>query len=246
MSEKSEAQIRNEEEVHKIMKERGYDDFWGVKNDDRKPRDKVRIKKIIVGLTCIAMPIILVGSVFVNMYINNQKEQTRENLSECLKSALQTYENAIGAGVEGIEPYSSQIECHEKYKTDTYERDMASLTESKTSAELLMCLNQADENYAVSDEEIASAGNDVNAGLILVKRIGSRIDAKMSCHNKYKTNLYETEMNKLKADKAENKAYIEDAENAIKYQQNQSKSYTSTSTHCYSNSIGSSIYTNCY
>ena len=246
---KNEAQIKNEKEVRRIMKERGYDSFWG--EEAGKKSDPTKAKKTIIGLVFVLIPIIGIGSVFINMYLNNQKEQTKEALHTCLKEAEQIYSATAEAGASEVGMYSSQIECHEKYKTDIYEQEVASLTESKTRGELNTCLKEANANYAVSDEERASAGTDVNTLLILVKRVGSGIDAEMSCHNKYRTIDYETAINKLKADKSENEAYIADAENAIKYEQTrpqtiyQQPSYSS-SVHCSSRSVGSSIYTDCY
>ena len=246
---KTEAQVKNEKEVRRIMEERGYDSFWG--EEAEKKSDPAKAKRIIIGLVFVLIPIIGIGSVFVNLYLNNQKEQTKEALHTCLKETEQIYSATAEAGASEVGMYSSQIECHEKYKTDIYEQAVASLTEAKTRGELNACLKEADANYAVSDEEINNAGTDINALLILIKRVGSGIDAKMSCHNKYKTTEYETAMNKLKADKSETEAYIADAENAIKYEQTrpqaiyQQPSYSS-SVHCSSRSVGGSIYTDCY
>ncbi|MDO4508041.1 MAG: hypothetical protein Q4B65_01505 [Candidatus Saccharibacteria bacterium] len=121
--------------------------------------------------------------------------------------------------------------------------EKAKLEEEQTSFKLMQCIKEAEINYAVSDEESSSAGTDVHSLLILVKRIGSGIDAKISCHNKYKTDVYETEINRLKAAKSENEAHIEDAENAIEYQKN----YTPRkSLYCTTNGYGNSIYTHCF
>lgn len=239
---KNEAQIKNEKEVRRIMEERGYNDFWEEKADNNLKSTKT--KKIIVGLIFVIVPIIGLGSIFVNMYLNNQKEQTKEALRTCLEETDKNYSATAEAGASEVGRYTLLIECHEKYKTDTYDQSVASLNELKTQSELDVCLNEAEINYAISKEEIESA-ETINDQLILVKRRGSGIDAKMDCHNKYKTNFYETEMNKLKADKAENKSYIEDAENTIKYRQSTGPS-SSKSTYCSSYTIGSSIYTNCY
>ena len=241
---KNEAQMKNEKEVRRIMEERGYNDFWEEKADNNSKSTKT--KKIIVGLIFVIVPIIGLGSIFVNMYLNNQKEQTKEALRTCLEETDKIYSATAEAGASEVGRYASLIECHEKYKTDTYDQSVASLNELRTQNELDACLKEADNNYSVSDEEMANAGTDVNALLILVKRVGSGIDAKMSCHNKYKTAGYETAMNKLKADKSENEAYIDDANNAIKMQQYQSQSSSRSYTHCTSNSYGNSIYTNCY
>ena len=220
------------------MEERGYNDFWEEKADNNSKSTKT--KKIIVGVVFIIIPLIVLGSVFVNI----QKRQTEEALNACLAEVNEIYSATTEAGAPEVGRYTSLIECHEKYKTDTYDQSVASINEQKTRSELIVCLGEAETNYAISKEEIESA-ETINDQLILVKRRGSGIDAKMDCHNKYKTSFYETDMNKLKADKAENKSYIEDIENTIKYRQSNG-SNSSKSTYCSSYTIGSSIYTNCY
>ena len=64
---KNEAQMKNEKEVRRIMEERGYNDFWEEKADNNSKSTKT--KKIIVGLIFVIVPIIGLGSIFVNMYL---------------------------------------------------------------------------------------------------------------------------------------------------------------------------------
>lgn len=240
--EKTEAQKKNEKEVQRIMKERGYNDFWG--EETKKNTSPAKTKKIIVGLLFVITPVIGLSGGFITMYINHQKEQTKELLSSCLSEAVRVYSATAEKGATEAGMYQSQIECHEKYKTDNYEQRVAQLTEDKTESELNTCLAEADKNYAVSDEEINNAGTDISASLILIKRIGAGIDAKMNCHYKYKTSYSESELNKLKADKSENEAYIQDAENALEAQKYRSSSRRSIN--CSSYSHGNSTYTDCY
>lgn len=246
---KSEAQIKNEAEVRRIMKERSYE-FWDEPKKSKKKTPKR--KGLVITCSIIILLLVSVGGVFfAKFYIEKMETETKEQLSSCLKEAEQIYYNT--SDVTGASPstlYSSQIECHEKYKTDSYDVEVARLNELKTSSDLNTCLEEASNNYAVSEEERINAGTDVNALLILIKRVGSGIDAKMSCHEKYKTPDYETQMSKLRADKSENEAYIADAENAIRYEQNRPQTIyqqpSSSSVHCSSRSIGSSVYTDCY
>lgn len=232
---KSEAQIKNEEEVRRIIKERNYD-FW---DEPTKQPKKSKKQHILSGIVIAVLVTFIIGF-SVSIFISKKREETEALLNDCISYTWNKPDT-----------YAEQIECYEKYKTEEHDEKVAELTEKKTGLDLIACLNEASENYAVTDEERANAGTDTNALLILVKRVGSGIDAKMSCHNKYKTADYETAMNKLKADKSENEAYITDAENAIKYEQTkpqtiyQQPSYSS-SVHCSSRSVGSSIYTDCY
>lgn len=206
----------------------------------------LRKKKTIVPYVIILVILAIgAGGLYAKIKLEDLKNKTIENLHSCLKTAENDYSHiATMEGISATMMYSSQIECHEKYKTTDYEQKVAELKRFIKYSKLHDCLNEANKNYAVSDEDKNNAGTDINALLILVKRISAGIDTKLNCHSENRDASSEAEVAKLKADKSNNEAYIDYAENAIKLRQNQTN--RQKSTHCSSRKVGDSIFTDCY
>lgn len=217
--------------------------FWG---DDEKPIKNTRSNKekkssrLTKALSIILIIILVAIGVLSFQLVKNKMEDDRiANLKNCLSEAQSlAYKESI----------TKTIECQKNYggndKDDTIRFNEGLLED----ANIQQCLTDAENNYAVTEEEQTSAGADLGANLILVKRYGEKYKAQKSCYTKYgKLNDYSSEINKLDADIAENQSMIEYGESAQKTQDiiNQSQRYSS-SLYCTTNSYGSSSYTNCF
>lgn len=250
---KSEAQLRNEKAVRKIMEERGYDSFWEEKHD--KKSDTSRTKKIIIGLVFVMVPIIGLGIGFINMNMRIQKEQTEEALHTCITglelppsmSEDPSYEEVRDVAQAKLKYDKEMLSCHEKNKTEKYDDAVGEFSENIERDNLTLCLSNAELNYATSHEEIVNAENDAQSALVIFKRWDSKYSTQIDCYNKYNgTQDFQSELSALRADKSENQSYIDMVNDQIKNQGASGYYSGSTRLHCSTNSVGSYSWTNCY
>lgn len=217
--------------------------FWGddefgddskSKKESKKHTKSNTFTKILVVVAAICVLAFAPVAIFMD---KDAKEKERvANLDNCLSEANSQFLK---------DTYSKKVECYEKYGgKDTEEH----ITENKRlleRANIDECYVAANEDYKVTDKEIKSAGTDVAANLILVKRVGNRLSAQKECYTKYgKIGDYSSELSKIEADIKENQSMIEYAENAQKTQN--SNAIGKNWINCTTNTVGSSSYTNCY
>lgn len=216
--------------------------FWGdndepIKNKRSKKEKKTRgLTKVL--LIALLIVLVVAGGILFLFSKDKMEKDRIANLEKCLSEAQSlAYKESV----------TKTIECQKNYGGDDKDEKISLNERLLEGANIQQCLEDAENNYAVTEEERVSAGTDLGSSMILVKRYGEKFKAKKACYTKYgKLNDYSSEINKLDADIAENDAMIQYGESAQKSQDiiNQSQKYNSL--HCTTNSYGSSSYTNCY
>ncbi len=217
--------------------------FWGdddfvQKTQSKKLNGKNKKHSIITKGLIVMLILVIVASVpIILFFINDAKTKERmANLDNCLSEAEGGYLRDV---------YTETIKCHEKYGGENAEEEISKnkrLLEYDTIQE---CVNRANENYKVTDEEIANAGNDVGASLILIKRFGEGYKAQKACYTENgKLGNYSSEISKLNSEISENQSMIEYTESILESQNNYSASRNYIN--CTTNRVGSSSYTSCY
>lgn len=130
----------------------------------------------------------------------------------------------------------------------------ASIAREKEEREkqLSSCLELASYDYLVSQEEEDVAGSNPELNLVLARRRKAGIEAKLQCYEDFGGDD-QNAVNTLKADKNEVESWISLYESEMRSMDklNNSQStpnytYSQTPTHCTSQQIGTSVYTNCY
>ena len=239
---------KNEDKIYIVPEVVSFWDDDEPKINKKAKNDEYKKKKHTSGLTKTLLIIVLIltalaSTPIIISIISDAQERGRiSNLNTCLSDAqLKSFDSLKNS-------YSKNIECYEKYGGNDAEKNIDENKRLLETANIQECLNDAENNYKVTDEERENAGSDLGANMILVKRYGEKFKAQKSCYTKYgKLNDYSSEINKIDADITENQSMIDYGESAQKSQDiiNQSRRYNS-SVHCTTNSYGTSAYTNCY
>ena len=217
--------------------------FWGddepkvkkkTNNNKKKKKEFGTLGKVLISIL-IACIIFLVPILINHNNIAREKDR-QANLTNCLSEAISEYLKDM---------YPKNIACYEKYGGEDAEEKITESKKELETVEIQECVNEANENYKVTDEEISSAGTDINANLILVRRVNDRFNAEKDCYKKYgKLGDYSSELNRIEAD-------IKESESMIKYgetEQEAANRYNESHRwlNCTTNTVGSSAYTNCY
>ena len=211
--------------------------FWGDDEFEKPAKAPKKHNKVAVVLAAAVVTLIICFTpILYNLNKNKKEDERIENLTSCI--TVNNYE------------HEKAIECYEKYGGEDKEQRIKEENEYLEYEKVAQCLNEAYDNYKVSDEEIEDAGSDVRASLVLVKRYGAGFQAQRDCYVKYgKLGDYGSEIDALDAKISENNAMVEYGE-SIERSSNSSQYYSipsySSSISCTSNTIGSSTFTSCY
>ena len=251
---KSEAQIRNEKAVRKIMEERGYG-FLSEKDKAEIYKSEKKKKHIVVAVICIIILVIPVSFVVINIMINNHEAQVRADLDACLAEITAapivpenpSYEDVRDTAQLKLTEDTKKLACYEKNKTEKYDEATSELNENIARDNLTLCLSNAELNYTTSHEEIVNAENDAQAALVIFKRWDSKYSTQIDCYNKYNGEQdFQSEISALRADKSENQSYIDMVNEQIKNQSSASNYNFNNNISCSTTSIGSYSWTNCH
>lgn len=251
---KSTAQLKNEESVRKVMKERGYG-FLSEKDVAEIKKSEKKRKHAIIVAVCVIALLIPIAFVITNIMINNHKAQVRADLDACLADVAvapvvpenPSYKDVRDTAKLKLEEDTKKLECHENNKTEKYDEAVSEFSENIERDSLTLCLSNAELNYATSHEEIVNAENDAQSALVIFKRWDSKYSTQIDCYNKYNgTQDFQSELSALRADKSENQSYIDMVNDQIKNQGSSSYYSGGTRLHCSTNSVGSYSWTNCY
>lgn len=235
--------------------------FWGDDEPESKPKKKKENKgkkfplftKVLVAVLIACL--IMFAPVLISMNNERVKQEKIASLHDCLSAA----ENRETGSYEGLSEYektrmiytnmvsksNENITCYEKYGDENSGSAIEQNQGTIEFAKIQICLDDAYENYKVTDAERKDAGSDLDANMILVKRVGAGYAAQKDCYTKYgKLNDYSSEISELDAEIKENQSWIDYGKSAQEAQKYYSASRKSIN--CTTNTYGSSSYTNCY
>ena len=192
MNEKSEAQIRNEEEVHRIMMERGYSSVSNNKNKDKKTfSNNFPFKSFIVGFFVIGF--LIGGGILLqkNLFKNKQndipinKTTSSENDEELTKfqaclEAIDASEVALDDTEfwnKHIDRYEQILSCYDNYPSVASSSEKAEL--QKQLAELQNNSKSVEANNTTYRANIAQIDTELERNLAKAKEGDNALDAEL-------------------------------------------------------------------
>lgn len=122
--------------------------------------------------------------------------------------------------------------------------DQEAKNNTERTANLHSCINDAQTNYSVSQEELDAAGTDAASNLILIKRMNNGAKEEVLCYEKYGSSSDESDFARAKSWLSETEAYLESANNAVSNSTNTTS--PNATTYCYTTAYSSSAITHCY
>lgn len=249
-------------------------DYYTSLEKARKSNKKNKKSRIILSiLICILLIVgaIIAAIIIPKKIEENRVKELNKNLNSCLSSGYKNIYpdsdadiNLIksnifkepNTGLEGFygevmstelasEKYEMAISCYDKFHVEGYQEKIDKLATLKKSADLSICVDNAQKNSIISDEERESAENNIAKAIALLTRLSNGYQEQIDCYEKYDLKDSESKTSELKAKKSELDSYIESAKNSMNNTSGGNND-NRTSLYCTTSTIGSSTYTYCY
>lgn len=238
------------------------------KRKNNKPH-KARIAAIVVIVLLLIAGAIATAIIVPKKIEENRISELNKGLNNCLLSGYKKIypnsnvdissirNNIFSKPLVGLEElygedpsmdlaskkFDMAITCYNNYHVNNYQNIIDELESLKNEADLSICVDNAQHNNLITEEEVESSKYDMVKTIALLTRLSNGYQEQINCYEKYNTEESETKIGELKIKKNETDSYIESAKNSSI---NTDTGSSNTYFHCTTNTIGNYTYTNCY
>lgn len=201
------------------------------KNSKKRGKKKGVIIGAIVGVVLVTLGVL--AWIFLPGIIGNKEPEEDENA--ILQRELDNCLSEANKYIDVVESYKAQIKCHEEHKTDSSEDKIASLKSLMDHAEFNTCINKANTDYSVTQDEIDRAiASGIAAQNKLTAKMVDGYNAQINCYKNHPNELgSEQKISELEKNRNE----LQSANSSLNAAYNNSSSSSSSSS---SNSHSSS------